>query len=198
MTLTLAQSVEPCSADDCAGAAKTKGLCKKHYLRKWRHGDVDTLKSTKGLPTVERLRLRTQDCGDCRLWTGPKHDAMGYARMFVDGRLQYVHRVAWELVNGPIPEGLVLLHSCDNPACIRAEHLSLGTQRDNVQDMLNKGRVDRRGDRANPAKLTWLQVREIRHLYSEGATRAELSDQFGICRSQVSNIVNNRNWKESA
>lgn len=188
----------PCSVKDCDNPIKTAGLCHKHYLRQWRHGDVHVIKSTKGLPTAERIRLRSKDDGECRVWTGPKHDAMGYARMLVDGRLQYVHRVAWELVNGPVPDGLVLLHSCDNASCVRVEHLSLGTQRDNVQDMLEKGRADRRGDRANPAKLTWPQVREIRRLFAEGATRTQLSNQFGICHSQISNIVTNRHWKESA
>ena len=155
-------------------------------------------KTTKGLPLAERLSIRSTTTPDgCTEWTGPKHDRMGYCRIKVDGRMVYAHRAAWELAHGPVPTGSVILHSCDNPSCINVTHLSVGTQRDNVQDMIRKGRADRRGDRANPAKLTWGEVRELRSLDAQGYSRPELSKRFGISKSQVGNIRLNRHWKES-
>jgi len=64
----------------------------------------------------------------------------GYAMLGRKGRKLYAHRVAWEEANGPIPEGMCVLHRCDNPPCVNPEHLFLGTHRDNTQDMLAKGR----------------------------------------------------------
>lgn len=67
-------------------------------------------------------------------------DKDGYGVVRRNGRTRRAHREMWEQVHGPIPEGMVLLHSCDNPPCIRLSHLSLGTQAENVADMVAKGR----------------------------------------------------------
>lgn len=75
----------------------------------------------------------------CVEWPGTRSDK-GYGQVRVDGKLEYVHRIAWEQVNGPVPEGLLVLHHCDNPPCYNEEHLFVGTNSDNVQDMLSKGR----------------------------------------------------------
>ncbi|MGH7022198.1 MAG: HNH endonuclease signature motif containing protein [Caulobacteraceae bacterium] len=75
----------------------------------------------------------------CHLWTGHR-DQGGYGRMSVNKRNRAVHRVAWELVNGPIPEGMLALHICDNPRCCNPAHLKLGTQADNNRDRIAKGR----------------------------------------------------------
>ena len=75
----------------------------------------------------------------CFLWELAK-DADGYGVVRRNGKTQRAHRAAWEAIHGPIPPGMVLLHSCDTPACIKVEHLSVGTQADNVRDMVQKGR----------------------------------------------------------
>lgn len=76
---------------------------------------------------------------DCIEWTGAKA-GNGYGTVWMAGRMAYAHRVAWEKENGPIPSGMCVLHLCDNPPCTNPAHLFLGTQRDNVADMLSKGR----------------------------------------------------------
>jgi hypothetical protein len=76
---------------------------------------------------------------DCVEWQGARM-ARGYGRLRVNGRQMLAHRVAWERANGPIPEGYVICHRCDNPPCVNVDHLFLGTQRDNVYDMCAKGR----------------------------------------------------------
>jgi len=151
-------------------------------------------------PLAERLAARGKRQPDgCLTWTGRPHDDMGYCRIKVDGRMVYVHVAAWELANErPVPEGMVVRHTCDNPPCFDAAHLLLGTQQDNVHDMLARGRCDRRGERNNSARLDWPAVRQIRRQHACGVTGRDLAELFGISESQVSNIVYHRHWKESA
>lgn len=80
----------------------------------------------------------------CWLWTGADKGALGHGRFYVKGKRTKVHRFSWELANGPIPPGLFVLHRCDNGACVRPDHLFLGTQADNIRDMDSKGRRGRR------------------------------------------------------
>lgn len=75
----------------------------------------------------------------CWIWTGARFP-FGYGAIKIGGRPRGAHRTAWELVNGPIPEGLNVLHHCDNPPCVNPAHLFLGTLRDNALDMFAKGR----------------------------------------------------------
>jgi hypothetical protein len=80
------------------------------------------------------------DRGDsCWLWTGVR-DHNGYGQIVQDGKLRQAHRVAWELANGPIEDGLYVCHQCDVKACVRADHLFLGTQSDNMRDYADKRR----------------------------------------------------------
>lgn len=90
----------------------------------------------------ERIAARLGRVGECDLWRGAT-DPDGYGIVKVEGRARRLTRVVWELHHGPIPAGLSVLHSCDNPPCARVDHLMLGTQRANVQDMLRKGRRSR-------------------------------------------------------
>ncbi len=72
-------------------------------------------------------------------WQGSR-DAMGYGRISVNGQPILTHRVAWELINGPIPNGLYVCHRCDNPPCVTVIHLFLGTNSENQLDSVAKGR----------------------------------------------------------
>lgn len=76
---------------------------------------------------------------DCREWPGRK-GRNGYGLLTLRGGTLYAHRVVWELVNGPIPEGMEVCHTCDNPPCCNPAHLFLGTHQDNMLDMAQKGR----------------------------------------------------------
>lgn len=114
------------------------------------------------------------------------------------------HRFAWELEVGPIPEGMSVLHRCDNTRCVRApDHLFLGTQADNMRDMRAKGRfVPAIGPRktyhgeAHPAsKVTESDVREIRRLRAEGRTLQHIGDRFGLKTNSVHYICVRKTWK---
>lgn len=89
---------------------------------------------------VARIIRRLKTNGSCMEWTGAK-SLLGYGRIKVNGRLELPHRLMWELVNGAIPDGLCVLHKCDNPPCINPTHLFLGTKSDNMQDAAAKGRL---------------------------------------------------------
>jgi hypothetical protein len=75
----------------------------------------------------------------CIEFQGPR-TSKGYGQLNQEGKVQYAHRAAWEQANGPIPAGMVIMHTCDNPPCINPLHLQMGTQGDNLRDMTRKGR----------------------------------------------------------
>lgn len=113
------------------------------------------------LSIQERLKARTQQQGECLLWTGPcTRD--GYGTASYRNKTTRVHRVAWMLVHGTIPDGLGVLHTCDTPKCVRIEHLFLGSPQDNSTDMVNKGR-QARGDRSSSRLYPERLARGDRH-----------------------------------
>jgi hypothetical protein len=117
------------------------------------------------LSLKERLLNKAVREGDCLVWRGHR-SKRGYGRIRVAGKWRPAHVVSYEVHKGPIPAGLKVLHSCDNPPCIEPAHLSAGTQLDNVQDMLAKGRANKAtGERHGSAKLTAAQVAEIRRRF---------------------------------
>lgn len=87
----------------------------------------------------DRLFGRITISGDCWIWAGSKSPE-GYGGIAVDGGVRSTHRVAWELTNGKIPEGMCVLHKCDIPSCINPGHLFLGSNKDNAEDRKAKGR----------------------------------------------------------
>jgi len=137
----------------------------------------------------------------CWEWQGTRRSD-GYG-LFWDGTRQVrAHRFACEMANGPIPDGLFALHECDNPRCVRIDHLRLGTQRDNMADMDARGRrapsnlphVDQSGERNRAAKLTRDQVAHIRGMAAAGWYHDDIAAQFGITFSNVAQIARGNTW----
>lgn len=117
---------------------------------------------------------------------------------------QPAHRVSWALHNGPIPPGIQILHKCDNPPCVRPTHLKLGTGKDNIQDMIRKGRdANTRAPRPyhngseNPAaKLTEEDIIAIRKEYAKGnVTHQILAERYGTSQTNIHLIVHRLKWK---
>ena len=136
----------------------------------------------------------------CWIWQGYK-DPNGYGQIGRRAKLILVHRLSWELTYGSIPNGLWVLHSCDNPSCVRPDHLFLGTNADNVRDMVAKGRARNAGtmrlccgDKNVNAKLTGEIVREVRQLCASGVTRTELARRYGVNITTISRAVSGRTW----
>lgn len=92
---------------------------------------------------IERFWAHVEKRGpdDCWLWTGPVISC-GYGQVSVKGIAKYAHRLSLEIASGPIPGGLFVLHRCDVPRCVNPAHLFLGTQKDNINDAIAKGRID--------------------------------------------------------
>lgn len=134
----------------------------------------------------------------CWEWVGAKRGGYGRRnRHRRGGTWVNVHHEMWQDLHGPVPPGMVILHACDNPACVRPDHLSIGTQKENVQDMLRKGRgPDRRGERNGRARITADTVRAIRADYAGGVRPAELSRRYALRDSRISEIVHRKTWRD--
>lgn len=147
-------------------------------------------------PMMEKLlRQRFVDEDGCWIWTGGKATHGGYGKTGaggIGGATLLVHRVAYEIFEGPVPEGQKVLHKCDKPACFRPSCLFAGSQQDNMVDMINKGRnrsSARPGEARN--KLTTENVRSILH---DDRSTVAIATQHGIHRTTVSHIKNGRRW----
>lgn len=157
-------------------------------------------------PLLERFLEKVDTSGSCWAWKGDKNP-QGYGRCYLfSGSYRLAHRVAWELERGAIPLGLCVLHRCDNPSCVRVDHLFLGTRGDNNRDRERKGRGARlRGSAHGCAKLTEAQVREIRERYGwvrlgQGRrptgqpTNGQIAKEYGVTHSQISLILRRKEW----
>lgn len=141
-----------------------------------------------------RFWKRVDKTGDCWVWKGPKV-GNGYGKVGYKGRTARANRVSWELANGPIPDGMMVCHKCDNPSCVRPDHLFLGSVVENNSDKQEKGRQVR-GETAGASVLTEEQVREIKRRYAAGhTTLGKLSIEYGVHTSQIHHIVKGRNWR---
>lgn len=118
-----------CSVDGCASTSRARGYCNRHYLRAIRHGDPTAGRDVYSSPE-DAFKARTRWRGDCLEWTG-SHNGAGYGEIRVNYKLIYAHRYAWERVNGPIPEGMVIDHICMNPKCVNMMHLRTATASQN-------------------------------------------------------------------
>jgi len=139
--------------------------------------------------------LSAPNANGCILWQGAT-TPNGYGVIGSGGHFANnipAHRAAWEFANGPIPAGLFVCHHCDVRACVNPDHLFLGTQADNLQDMAKKNR--RKGERQPNHKLTDIQVREIRKLYAQGGiSELQLAQQFGVTPSNIHAILKRGTW----
>jgi hypothetical protein len=132
----------------------------------------------------------------CWEWIGG-HNLQGYGQLKIKGIMQRAHRVAWMLRYGPIPDGLFVLHRCDNPPCCNPDHLFLGTQADNIADRRTKGRApDLRGSRNAAAKLSEADVLVIRQRLADGVRQMDIAAEFGITQSNVSLIARGITWPD--
>lgn len=142
------------------------------------------------------------ELGTCWLWTGGKHTG-GYGHVVVKSLKQFgrrqikAHHASWMIHVGPIPDGFWVLHHCDNPPCVRPDHLFLGTDGDNAADKVSKAR-QRRGEAQPSAKTNAETVRLIRCLAAAGNTHQSIADSVGLSRRTVGMIVSRETWKHIA
>ena len=151
------------------------------------------------MTVLERFmeKVSKQDNG-CWLWTASKLKS-GYGMFGMDSnRPTLAHRASWIVFCGDIPEGMNVCHKCDNPSCVNPEHLFLGTQYDNLHDMINKGRFVHKahyGTENGRAKLDEIKVAEIRRqLLTKQSTPIELAEKYLVSASAIRRIANGKSW----
>jgi len=131
------------------------------------------------------------ELGRCHVWLA-SITSRGYGQF----RPTIAHRFAWMLIHGPIPKGMLCLHKCDNPLCVNADHLFIGTDADNMRDKMLKGRDRTKGESNVSAKLTWSETRMIRQLSQRGWTQRALGKRFGVHKDTIWQIINFKSWLE--
>lgn len=150
----------------------------------------------------DRFWNKVSKNSECWLWGAAKY-SNGYGAFRIGKKQTTAHRVAYILSYGEIPESLVVCHSCDNRLCVNPAHLFIGTQQDNIDDMVGKGRQatgnklqhkSQVGSLNNGAKLTESLVLEIRKLFGEGMSQAKISKKLRISRLNIWNIVHRKSW----
>jgi len=144
-------------------------------------------KVDKNGPYNERLGSR------CHVWKGARR--RGYGRFGLTSKVTLsAHRFAWELEKGPIPEGLIVLHQCDNKPCVNTDHLRIGTTQDNSDDCRERGQLPA-GERNGGAKLSAEDVREIRRRAANGSTHSALAREYGVHKTTITRAVSRRHWR---
>ena len=156
------------------------------------------LQSTTDPTFQQRFFARmTRTPSGCLEWQGCTN-LKGYGQVRCNGTMQGTHRVAWIIVNGPIPDGLDVLHKCDNRTCCDVDHLFLGTDLDNNHDMIFKGRaVHVHGEQHGHAKLTETDVLEIRRIYVCGSHefgQSALARRFDVDHAHIGRIIRRKKW----
>jgi hypothetical protein len=145
-----------------------------------------------------RVWVRGPD--DCWIWQGRGGGVYGHVAVTRDGRSQSVsvHRLSYEWAHGPIPDGLLVCHTCDTPRCVNPRHLWLGTHAENAADMDAKGRRNHRpmqGEAHPRARLSQKDIDEIRRRAATGENQGVIARDFGINRSYVSRLHTRRSWR---
>ena len=137
---------------------------------------------------IEKKVERIPESG-CWVWMGTT-TVRGYGQIEHKTKKLYAHRASYEAFVGEIPQGMYVCHTCDNVSCVNPNHLFLGTQKQNLQDMAKKGRSTR-GEKNPGAKLTEEQVNQIRTM---DGTCSFISKIFNVSSSAISAIKRKERW----
>lgn len=130
----------------------------------------------------------------CMLWKSSKRN--GYGRFRVGNKNISAHRYSYENFVGYISDKMIVMHKCDNPSCVRPDHLEVGTMTDNARDRVSKRRhCVLNGEKNGMAKLTEEQVREIKEKLKKGYFCLDLADEYNVHISTVSKINTGKYWR---
>ncbi len=185
------------ACSSCDGQLYAKGLCRFHYRRQLDGVPLDAPRLETGLSLAERLLRRSEPDlnSGCLLWfgaVGPK----GYGLTAIGGKTIRVHRAAWIAWRGPIPDDLHVLHTCDTPPCINADHLYLGLDLQNAADREARGRgAQPRGEANANARLTADAVLLIRALLAKGEAQWRIAERFGVSQPTIGRIHRGLTWR---
>lgn len=174
--------------------SKKLGLCRDH-VSELRKGTIYNSIKFETLEDKFWRRFEVAGKDDCWEWQGTK-DPHGYGSISKNNRTFYAHRISYEINVGEIPEGIFVLHSCDNPSCVNPKHLFLGTQADNVADRDKKGRQVR-GERVKGSKLTEkkvIRMRDLRKKHGKDMPYRVIGKKFNVSQQSAHDAVNGHSW----
>lgn len=147
------------------------------------------------LPFWDRVAAQVERDGSCTVFTGSRDDC-GYGRIHQGKKLIRLHRAVWERDNGKVPSGKVVMHLCDNRACINPSHLVLGTQVQNIADMdLKRRRRSLRGTEQTQAKLSEKDIPVIKNRLGAGDTCAAIARDYSVSEGLIRHIKKGRIWR---
>jgi len=153
------------------------------------------------MATKESIMTRTVLEGDCIVWD--RHiNRSGYGSVWHNGKNQDVHRVSYELHHGPIPEGMHVMHKCDNRPCINPVHLKLGTRHENMMDMFLKDRhrapfgVAHHNAKLTPEIASAIKARFVPYSRVDGSSA--LAREFSVSQAAVYSVISGGTWKRAA
>lgn len=185
--------VKKCDVPACEKLRADNGqrrLCRMHKWRLATHGLFE-LPARHGPSAQERFwaKVNKGAPNGCWEWTASR-TKKGYGHFGFNGRTFIAHRFVLMMQGHEIPEDMAVCHRCDNPPCVNPEHLFIGTNQDNVDDMVSKGRHHGR----NPAKLTPEKVLEARLRATQGESHRSIARSMGVASTTLSYAVNGTNW----
>ena len=154
-------------------------------------------KGPKPIPATERFwpKVCMRGPDDCWEWLAGTN-GRGYGFFYINGKQLLAHRVSWEMVNGSIPDGLDVLHDCDNGLCINPRHLHLGTQAQNAKEAVARGLMLSAGELNPNSKLREAEILEIRRLASTGRlSQRNLAAIFRVGPPTINGIVTDKTWR---
>ena len=186
---------EKCKLEGCESSVHAYGWCNKHYRRWFKGADINRERFRTGDTRSERFSsfVKIFDTDECIEWPSRSREKRGYGWFTFRRKNQRAHRASYEIHIGPIPAGQVVRHKCDNPPCVNPAHLELGTQADNINDAVKRGRISF-GESRKHSKLTELQVLEIRELVKSRDV-ASIALEYGVSATNVRSIVKRKTWR---
>ena len=188
-----------CKYEGCQGKAVGWGYCQKHYRRYMKYGSPEARKYDQEPMEVRFWHFVDKKSEEeCWNWTGNKR-GNGYGQFSVGKKSQGsegAHRISWRMHNSnkEIPKGWHVMHKCDNPSCVNPSHLTIGTAKQNTQDMIAKGRkrtVSPKGEGNGKSLLNEEQVRLIR---SSTLSHAAIARELGVSPNCVRGVRIGRTW----
>lgn len=183
-----------CTIPNCGRKAYARGYCLPHY----KHAHYLGLRPLPRRTPEERYESRidrTTSPNGCHPWMAGT-GRFGYGRLKLNGKTVPAHKFGYELLHGPVPRGMQVRHTCDNPPCQNPAHLIVGSPADNMRDRNDRGREAHNfGETNGQARLSAQQVSDIRDSYArDGVFQRDLAARYGISQSAVSMIVRRIHW----
>lgn len=153
---------------------------------------------------LDRFVEKIDKTGTCWIWKGAK-TPRGYGKFSLptgtaNVRYVYAHRHSYELANGPIPDGMIVCHTCDNPWCVNPDHLFVGSHQDNTDDCIRKGRLRNGtsiGEKHGRSTISQHQASDIKRLYADVRSPLEISKRTGISRGVINAVVYGKTWRHA-